>query len=269
MIAASADTLSPMSTKTLSRSRSLTHLRRRRLASTWNGRVDSWHDHVSETPAFDLIRRAVLDVSGPLPGRTVIDLGAGTGFLTLPLARAGADVIAVDLSAAMIADLERRAAAEAVRVDVAVADIAEFDFPADSADLVVSNYALHHLSHAQKQAVLANVNRWLRPGGRVVIADMMFGRGGTAHDRRVLRTKVRQLLAKGPGGVWRVAKNLVRFGLGVGSERPASPGFWTTALTAAGFADVAHRQVIAEAGIVTAAKQPSTDGGSDTPRATL
>jgi len=79
----------------------------------------------------------------------------------------------------------------------------------------------------------------------------MFGRGASQRDRDILRQKVVALAAKGPGGWWRIAKNLVRYGLGVGQEHPATPEFWQAALRDAGFADVGFHPVVAEAGIVS------------------
>jgi hypothetical protein len=72
----------------------------------------------------------------------------------------------------------------------------------------------------------------------------------TRRDRDILRQKVAALAAKGPGGWWRIAKNLTRYGLGVGQEHPVTPEFWQAALRDAGFTDVIFRPVVAEAGIV-------------------
>ena len=79
---------------------------------------------------------------------------------------------------------------------------------------------------------------------------MMFGRGGSPRDREILSAKIIALAAKGPGGWWRIAKNLVRYGLGVGSEHPAPPEFWLAVLRDAGFAEVTFEPVVAEAGLV-------------------
>ena len=65
-----------------------------------------------------------------------------------------------------------------------------------------------------------------------------------------LVVKVIALAAKGPGGWWRIAKNLTRYGLGVGQEHPATPEFWQAALRDAEFTGVVFQPVIAEAGIV-------------------
>ena len=50
--------------------------------------------------------------------------------------------------------------------------------------------------------------------------------------------------------VRRIAKNLTRYGLGIGHEYPATPGFWVSALRDAGLVAVGFQPVIAEAGLV-------------------
>lgn len=75
---------------------------------------------------------------------------------------------------------------------------------------------------------------------------MMLGRDASARDRGILTQKLAARAAKGPRGWWRIVKNLVRFGLHIGSARPASPRFWTDALRAAGFNDVHYRALVAE-----------------------
>jgi len=151
----------------------------------------------------------------------------------------------------MVSALAERAAKDGLaNVSAQVGDLSDFQLPPASTDLVVSSYALHHLVDADKRALVARSAHWLRPGGRLVIGDMMFGRGASKRDRSILRQKVIALAAKGPGGWWRIAKNLTRYGLRVGQEHPATPEFWQAALRDAGFTDVAFHPVVAEAGIV-------------------
>ena len=193
----------------------------------WNGRVGSWHEHVNDSEAFDEIRRSVVLAARVTEADRVVDLGAGTGFVTFALAPWAAHVLAVDLSNEMLGELSAAAKARSLaNVEVLRSDLATLELAPRSVDLIVTSYALHHLKDSEKVALIDRAQIWLRPGGRIVIADMMFGRGGSSTDRAIIRQKVRALLRKGPGGAWRVAKNIVRFGLRIGTELPASPTFW-------------------------------------------
>ena len=221
------------------------------LEREWDRRVAEWHSHVTSAAAFGQVLDELIRQSGPKPTDACVDLGAGTGFVTTALAPLVSSVLAVDISAAMAASLAGRAAHDGLaNVSTEVCDLRDFQLGPASVDLVVSSYALHHLPDAEKQALVTRAARWLRPGGRLVVADMMFGRGGSQRDRQILRQKVIALAAKGPGGWWRIAKNLTRYGLGVGHEYPASPEFWQSALRDAGLVAVGFQPVIAEAGLV-------------------
>jgi ubiquinone/menaquinone biosynthesis C-methylase UbiE len=222
----------------------------------WNKRVDQWHSHVTSAAAFEKVLTSLLTVASPRPGDVCVDLGAGTGFVTMALAPKVSSVLAVDISGAMAESLAGRAVADGLgNVSTEVTDLADLELPPGSADLIVSSYALHHLPDDGKRDLVRQTVRWLRPGGRLVIADMMFGRGTSARDRAILQQKVAALAAKGPGGLWRITKNLFRYGLGVGNEHPASPEFWETALDDAGFAEVGFQPIVAEAGIVNGVKR--------------
>lgn len=214
--------------------------------------MSGWHTHVTSTSGFGKVRDRLLAVADPRSADACVDLGAGTGFLALELAPLVDSVVAVDISPVMMDSLAanaRRSGLGNVRTEVA--DLRTFRMPSASVDLVVTNYALHHLRDPDKRALVAEAVQWLRPGGRIVIADMMFGRGGTQRDRRILRQKATAFALKGPAGWWRIAKNLARYGLGVGHEHPATPEFWQVALRDAGFAEVRFEPIVAEAGIVS------------------
>ena len=226
------------------------------LERKWDRRVEQWHSHVTSAVAFEQLLKDMLEVAAPQPADACVDLGAGTGFVTMALAPLTASVLAVDISSAMAAALAEKAGQDGLRnVSTQVGDLTGLDLPPSSTDLVVSSYALHHLVDADKRALVARSMQWLRPGGRLVIGDMMFGRGASPRDRAILRQKVVALAAKGPGGLWRIAKNLARYGLRVGQEHPATPEFWQAALRDAGFTEVTFRPVVAEAGIVSGVRR--------------
>ena len=221
----------------------------------WSGRVGSWDQHGSA--ALHSVTSAVLGVAAPQAGDTVLDLGCGTGQISIPLAMRSASVLAVDVSPAMARRLRDEARRRGLpSLTVIALPIEELDLPPASVDLVVSSYALHHLRDPDKSRLVTAAYGWLRPGGRIVIADMMFGRGGSARDRTIIRTKLRALARKGPGGWWRIVKNAARYQLRV-QERPISMSAWAGLLASAGFTDITSSSIVAEAGLV-AGHRPDT-----------
>ncbi|QNE23184.1 methyltransferase domain-containing protein [Kribbella qitaiheensis] len=109
-------------------------------------------------------------------GQTIVDIGAGTGFLTVELAqRSGAArVIAVDPWAEAIAVLRRKVDyLKLGNVELVVADAAALDLPDGSVDLVVSNLGINNFDNAA--TVLAECHRVLRPGGRLLLSTNLVG----------------------------------------------------------------------------------------------
>lgn len=191
-----------------------------------------------------------------------IDLGCGSGQVTLPLARRCSHVLAVDLSASAIELLKERAAEQRLtNVHALAQPIEGFDLAPQSMDLVVSNYTLHHLRDRDEAEVIRLSYEWLRPGGRLVIGDIMMGRGASAEDREVIVTKVRSLARRGPAGWWRIVKNVWRFGLRL-QEKPLPASTWETIARKAGFKRVDARRVVAEAWVVSAEKPACAQGRS-------
>ncbi len=101
-------------------------------------------------------------------GERFLDVAAGTGGLSLPAARLGAEVLATDWSLAMIAQLEARARAEGLaHVEGRVMDCHALDLPDDSFDVTASQFGVM-LVPDQPQA-LREMVRVARPGGRVLV----------------------------------------------------------------------------------------------------
>jgi ubiquinone/menaquinone biosynthesis C-methylase UbiE len=110
-----------------------------------------------------------------LAGRTVLDAGAGTGAASAELRRRAADVLAIDMSPAM---LGWQASA---RPPCVVADIRALPLPADSVDDAVAAFVLNHLP--DPAAGLAELARVTRPGGAVLAAVFANESRSAARDR--------------------------------------------------------------------------------------
>ena len=210
---------------------------------------------------LEKVTAAVLGVVSVEPGDQVVDIGCGTGQLSLALADRGARVLAIDASGTMIAKLEDRAEQLAlIGFECLASPIERLSLPAESVSVIVTSYALHYLRDTDKARLVAAAYHWLKPGGMLVIADMMFGRGVTSQDRAIIKSKVGTLARKGIGGWWRIAKNSYRYLMRT-RERPVSISAWATMLARAGFKGITASSIINEAGLVTgrrpAAGQPS------------
>lgn len=206
---------------------------------------------VARTDGFQALRDRILELADIGTGETVVDVGAGTGLLTLPAAENAARVWAIDVSAKMCDYLTTKAlSAECDNIEPVVASAVSLPLVGDSVDVVISNYCLHHLRAEEKMLALAEMHRVLRPCGRVVLGDMMFEvTMGTSRDRALVGAKVRALLAKGPAGAWRLARNGARFATGRW-EKPASGEWWRRALVETGFEGVELELTNHEGGIV-------------------
>lgn len=220
----------------------------------WGRRAAAWDHHASSNPGLVKVVERVIEQAAPELSMRVVDLGCGSGQLDLRLAPKVSSILAVDVSTEMIKLLLDNASAAGVHnIEGRATPIERLHLDAESVDLVVSNYALHHLRDSDKSRTVREAASWLRPGGRLVVGDMMFGRGSDADDREIIASKFRSLAKMGPGGWWRIVKNGVRYIVRV-QERPVSMQRWIAMFQAAGLKDVAGARVVNEAAVVTGAK---------------
>lgn len=118
--------------------------------------------------AWGLFRRpeSELGLLGEVHGRDVAELGCGSAYLSAGLVRAGARVVAVDLSPAQLASARRGQDRHDLPFPLIEADAERVPLRADAFDLVVSEYGA--APWCDPAAWVAEAARLLRPGGRLV-----------------------------------------------------------------------------------------------------
>jgi ubiquinone/menaquinone biosynthesis C-methylase UbiE len=218
----------------------------------WDARVAD-AELIARSGGFCDLRDRIVELAEPQPGHTVVDVGSGTGLLALAFAERTGRVWAIDSSPAMNEYLRAKASsADLQNVETVLASAVSLPLVDGVADLVVSNYCLHELRRADKYRALAEARRVLRPGGRVVIGDMMFSLNPIQpRDRRVVSVKLRQIARRGLPGAWRLLKNAVRLTTGRW-ENPANAAWWREALEQSGFHNVRIEMLHHEGGIAVA-----------------
>ena len=96
-----------------------------------------------------------------------LEVGAGTGYFSLNLARAGliGEVTCSDISQGMLDELSATARRLGIDVETVCSDAEKLPFPDDSFDLVFGHAILHHIPDLD--AAFSEFRRVLRPGGRI------------------------------------------------------------------------------------------------------
>jgi ubiquinone/menaquinone biosynthesis C-methylase UbiE len=139
-------------------------------------------DHLA--PYYDLMARfgmrerhikgRVIALARLGAGRRMLDLGCGTGTLALMARRRHPDaaVVGLDGDPTILAIARRKARQAGVSVQFDEGMAYALPYEDGAFDAVVSTLAFHHLTADQQERTLAEVQRVLRPGGRLVIADL-------------------------------------------------------------------------------------------------
>jgi demethylmenaquinone methyltransferase/2-methoxy-6-polyprenyl-1,4-benzoquinol methylase len=134
------------------------------------------YDVINDLQSFGLHRwwkRRLIQLAAIQPGEPALDVCCGTGDVALALARAGAEVTGIDFSEPMLAVARRRSAESGTdKVQFLQGDALRLPFPDASFAVVTISYGLRNL--ADFQAGLAELDRVLRPGGRLLVLD--FGK---------------------------------------------------------------------------------------------
>ena len=113
------------------------------------------------------------------PGQTVADIGAGSGLLEVPLAKAVGPrgrVCAVEIDAGFFPEIRKRAtAAQVTNVETVLGKFTDPALPVKSIDVALFHDVIHHVEN--RAAYLKTLSGYLGRAGRIVVVDYEPGKG--------------------------------------------------------------------------------------------
>ena len=116
-------------------------------------------------------RKQIIEFLKPNPGERVLDVGSGPGFLALEIGEVvgpSGQVFGIDISETLL-NVAKARSAQQPWVEFRYGDAARLPFPDNYFDIVISTQVLEYVTNVN--AVLIEIYRVLRPGGRVVLVD--------------------------------------------------------------------------------------------------
>lgn len=208
----------------------------------WNDLAKGYDAVMSNVPQMHALFAEIVS-NLPKGSQRVLDLGAGTGNLLLQVRESypDAELIALDPAKEMLERLREKAAGD-TNIRYLVGSAHAIDLPDNSVDAVVSNYALHHLTHEEKKLCAKEVMRVLRPGGCFSYGDQHCRQMGGPDDLCWVEDMFMLLSDKAlhylrTAGLKRMLLQieLMPKFLQADGEMPVPVGYWVECLEEAGF----------------------------------
>ncbi len=146
-----------------------------------------------------ILRQKTVELARIKPGDSVLEIGCGTGSLTLAAKRQagpGSKVVGLDVIPGMVEYSRQKAAQANADVTFQLGSINAIPFPDRSFDVVLCSFMIFHMSEATRREGIAEIYRALKPQGRLLVVDLAMPkpalqqaiaklvvfRGGLEHD---------------------------------------------------------------------------------------
>lgn len=137
----------------------------------FNEVAPEWEE-ISKSYYDESIKNKLVELQILKKDLTIMDLGAGDGYISRGVAGLVKKVIAVDISAEMLKELKKKAKETGIKnIDTIESDAREVPLGSSSVDVLCASMYLHHIE--QPEAAVREMHRLVRHGGIVFLADFL------------------------------------------------------------------------------------------------
>ncbi len=139
--------------------------------------VDSYDSYMKKVTLGreEALRKTTVDLARIKPGDCVLEIGCGTGSLTLAAkkqAGVSGKVYGIDIIPGMIEASRRKAAAAGQEITFQPGSIDKIPFPDDQFDAVLCSFMIFHMSAETRRKGMTEIFRVLKPQGRLLVFDL-------------------------------------------------------------------------------------------------
>jgi len=152
----------------------------------WDDLASSFDDEPDHGLRDSLVLEAwteLLKTWIPAANATILDIGCGTGSLSVILARLGQTVTGIDLSPSMISLARTKAAAYGLEIEFHIMDASHVQFAEHQFDVILCRHLLWALSEPEQ--VLQRWIKLLKPGGRLILIEGYWRTGAGLHAEEI------------------------------------------------------------------------------------
>ena len=196
-----------------------------------------------EYPQYRYILKRMTELLVDANGKSVLDLGCGTGNLMASVLEAYPEVrlFGIDPSEGMRQACTQRLAGRE-DVQVTAGDALEIPFDDGKFDCVITNLALHHVAPDDRSKCAGEIARVLKKGGALIYSDMFCDIDGPPGDPRKARDIIEKTtsaalycLDHGAYDMMMIMLKTLPVNVAEEGEYETTPGVWMEALRSAGF----------------------------------
>lgn len=136
------------------------------LNNSFRGKIETyWHESALEREDMAVKALAFYKSRLNISGGKVLDIGCGSGDFSIELARAGASVIALDISRDRIEAVKKKALEKGLTLDLRIGDAEKTTFPDETFDLILCRSVIEHVRNPEQ--LIKEMSRILKLNGAI------------------------------------------------------------------------------------------------------